>query len=103
MDQAKTSIDRWMAEFPASACTVFVEPSTKTLNPKVNTAAQQIIDYLKSLTDTRIRLYDWPQAIQDLYNSDPSHPYPFVDGVHPTQPGQDMLAAGIRTTVDTCP
>lgn len=104
MDQTVASIEAWRHTFPGTVtCRVFVLPSNQTLNPNINTVANSIIAYLRSLNDPSIRLADWGAVVHDVYVSTPAHEYIVADGVHPTQHGQDLLAELTRSTVATCP
>ena len=78
---------RTQADFPVGADINAKIAATATANPNV-------------------RIYDWETEIGAAlaaYEADTSLPPPLLDVVHPTAAGADILAAGVRRELDTCP
>jgi lysophospholipase L1-like esterase len=98
------SFDAMWAAVADESCVVYVtirtqagQPIGAQINAKIAATAA---------ANPNVRIYDWETDINTALaasQADPSLPPPLSDPVHPTSDGSDILAAGVRRALDTCP
>jgi lysophospholipase L1-like esterase len=98
------SFDAMWAAVADESCVVYVTlrthvswPVGAQINAKIAATAA---------ANPNVRIYDWETDINAAIaalQADTSLPPPMYDPVHPTPAGSEILAAGIRGALDTCP
>ena len=98
------SFDAMWASVANEPCVVYVTLRTQPGQPigaQINAKIASI-----AAANRNVRIYDWESDINTALaasRSDPSLPPPMSDPVHPTSAGSEILAAGVRRALDTCP
>jgi hypothetical protein len=98
------SFDAMWASVAGKSCVVYVTLRTQ---PGLPIGAQINAKIAATAAANRnVRIYDWETDINAALaasRADPSLPPPMSDPVHPTSAGSDILAAGVRRALDSCP